>query len=185
MSISLISLDDAKSYLRVGATGQDARLQEIIQGATELAEKYTGKTWVQRTFTDVLSGGRTTLILTRRPVISITSVTEAARSLGAGDWTLDKHAGLLTRGVPLAPFRWIPGQANITVTYVAGVTDVPDDILTGVRRLIRHMWEDERGAGSAPRGGATTEWAEAWRNSSSIDRRAQELFDGEMTGGIA
>ncbi len=53
---------------------EDELLEHLINAATKKVEDYTGKAFINRTVTDTLSGGGDYLRLTRRPVVSIASV---------------------------------------------------------------------------------------------------------------
>src|SRR4051812_47839033 len=75
------------------------------------------------------------LVLARRPVVSVTSVTQTDSLLSETEYTLDGAAGILYRAnlagysytMPNGPYGWWP-CGNTVVEYTAGYATVPDDL---------------------------------------------------------
>lgn len=75
------------------------------------------------------------LVLARRPVVSVTSVTQTESLLSDTEYTLDAAAGILYRSnaagyyytMPNGPYGWWP-CGNTVVEYTAGYATVPDDL---------------------------------------------------------
>lgn len=78
-SSGLVSLDDVKTHLHIDLTDtdQDAELQGFIDAATPIIEDVVGPV-VGRVFTEWHAANGDLVLLRRRPVISISSVTEYA-----------------------------------------------------------------------------------------------------------
>ena len=66
-----------------------------------------------------------TILLSRRFVAAIVSVTEDGEALAAEDHELDAAAGMLTRREGGRAFCW---SGPVVVTYSAGFADVPEDL---------------------------------------------------------
>lgn len=86
-----------------------------------------------------------TLVLARRPVTEIVTVTEDGTALESGAWRLDAAAGLLRRRSADGPTLW-PCDSDIEVAYAAGWATVPDDLKLAAAKLAAVFWsEGERG----------------------------------------
>jgi hypothetical protein len=154
----LCSLPEARSECGVSSTAEDELLQRYVRVASSTCEQRT-RVWRRQTLTDVRDGGEHYVRL-RRPVISVTSVTETDVAVTSEGYVLDGRTGLLYRGTMLVPWRWTPGRANITVTYVAGAADgvVPEEIRQGVLMLVKHQWNSVRGGSGLPRQAGGDNW---------------------------
>jgi len=143
--MSVLTLTDAKEHLNISGSAFDAELQAFIDAA-EAAIGSDGKCGPLAPVakTERLSGGRKGLALRYTPVISLTSVTPANGT--AYDVTLldlDKRAGVVewTSGASFAPGKY-------DVVYQAGRATVPDDLMMGVKELVRHTWAASQRGGS-------------------------------------
>lgn len=151
--MSVLSLASARRHLNLAATTNDGELQEHIDAAeTAIAEKCGPLT--SQTVTERVRGGGLGLVLRQTPVVSLTSVTPVGGSAYAADsLDVDKSAGVI---------EWGNGQrfqsGRYDVVYQAGRADVPDALLMGVKELVRHTWETQRGSSARP-GSRTSESA--------------------------
>lgn len=152
----LVGIAEARSWLNISSADHDALILRAVSEATEVAEQWTGETFRRTTVTEQLDGGVRSLRLLRHPVIEVTEVIEDSAVLTSADWTLDASVGLLRRGGPTSCLRWSPGWQNITVTYVAGYTVIPDRILGGVEELTRHRFRAIRAGDDADEAYAQT-----------------------------
>jgi hypothetical protein len=144
----LLSLQDAKAYLGETGTQQDDEIRAFAQVATEVVESIVGPCTPQ-TFTEQVEAvaGSSVLLLSRRPVISVTSITSiwgvapvwltAAVQVNGSTGTVR----LLGQGYLGGPFYGGP----FTVVYVAGRTVVPDRFIHAAREMLRHLWTTQRG----------------------------------------
>lgn len=144
--LPLVSLADARAHLDMSSTTSDEELRRFLLSASDLAERWTGRTFRRQSFTETRDGGRAALLLGHLPVISVTSVTESGTARGAGDYTLDGPAGLLWRGSTTSGALWAPGTQNVEVTYVAGYAEPPPAAYELVLETTRQLWETQRGA---------------------------------------
>lgn len=147
----IVGLAETKDQLNISQadTSQDEELRRAIAGASAVVEDIVGVV-AQRSFVQTFSGrGTRALLLSRRPVISVTTVVEDALTLAATDYTVTEH-GVLTRVASLAAWRWPVGVYNIVVTHTAGRVIVPDNILEGTRDLIRVNFRPQLGGNRSP-----------------------------------
>ncbi len=145
----IISLDEARELLGVGIDSQrDGALRAELAATTKHVERATGRTYRRQTIVErhprIWAGStKTALILRRSPVASITSVTDNGATVDAALYDLDPF-GVLTRTSG-------PWLGPVVVTYVAGATVVPDDVLSVARQVLQHLWATRSGASGSPR----------------------------------
>lgn len=115
MSLSeyaLITLDQAKEYLRVDGDDNDGIIEILIEAATKKTEDYCSTHWVKRQVTETHIGdGKQNLNLYRMPVVEVDSVTIDGDEIT--DYTERLSVGRLYRTV------W-PSGSEIVVSYTAG-----------------------------------------------------------------
>lgn len=151
VSTWIVGLAETKEHLNIdqATTTHDEELRRTIAGVTLVVEDIVGIV-ARRSITEVRSGrGTSTLLLSRRPVISVTSVVENSVTLAASDYSVTEH-GVLTRLAGGTRWRWPIGVENIVVTTVAGRAAVPDNILDGTRDLIRVNFRPQIGGNRTP-----------------------------------
>jgi hypothetical protein len=154
--IGLISLDDARSVLRLraGNTSDDAMLQTIIESASKVVVDITGPMTVSQ-YTETFDGGVTTIVPSRAPIVRVVSANEyygtsvfalTEQPLGAQTsafgYTVDYLTGEITRrtfGGGTALFAF--GSKNISITYTAGRTQVPENVQLATKELVRHFYQ--------------------------------------------
>lgn len=121
------------AYLNLGATESATRgplLASIGTGVQAAIEKRTGRTWEPVVYTDTLDGnGRRMLYLPHDPVLEVTAVTLDSSDVLSRIVVSDRAGLVFTDGS-----LWSPGVANVSVTYRAGYSEPPDDLVeAGVR----------------------------------------------------
>jgi hypothetical protein len=143
--MSVLKLADAKRHLNITVSTHDGELQEHIDAAeAAIAEKCGPLT--AATFTERVRGGGTGLVLRETPIVSVTSVT----AVGGSAYDLDALDVDLSAGV----IEWGSGQrfaiGRYDVVYQAGRAEVPKDLLSAIKELVRHTWETQRGPTARP-----------------------------------
>jgi len=132
----LTTLATLKAELGISDNSQDAYLTALLAQQSAAVEAYCSRVFGRRAVTDTFRSDvrRARLVLSARPVISVTSVTEAGTVLTAADYEADSAAGLLLRldGAD-GPSCWAAGKT--VVVYQAGYVlpgepspDLPADI---------------------------------------------------------
>lgn len=152
-SNAFISLDEARSHLNLQSTVTDDELASFIEWACELAQEVADTQFARKTVVDVLNGNcARSLSLTRRPVLSVSSVTENGVALVATTgYTTDLRWGRLYRQTgTYYDSAWYEGRRNVSVTYVAGYQIIPPQVRFATLVILEHLWTTQRGA--APSG---------------------------------
>lgn len=144
----LLSLEDARRAVGVGVDAiRDEQLRDDLDAATASVERETGRRWRRTTITaeeHIVDCARAVL-LDASPVLAITSVTVDGVALTASDYVLRAAAGILTVA---GGGTW---SGTVEVSYTAGTSTPPDDVLRAVRLQLQHDVATRRGASGAPR----------------------------------
>lgn len=147
---AIVSLADAQAFLGAPRDSDAAQVQVWLDVASQAVELASRRTWRRQTVTESYDGGKPSLNLRKTPVASITSVTESGSAVSASGYVLDVNAGILHRGTTSGLSSWLPGVQNVTVTYVAGMTDIHPVVRAATLQLLRILWSDRNGAGQRP-----------------------------------
>lgn len=138
----LVSLADAQTYLGMHTDADAPTVRAVVNAATGVVERYCNRTWRRQTVTgEAHAGGKPAFTLRKHPASTITAVTENGAALAAADYTYDSVTGLLWR----EGGSWAAGPAAVTVSYVAGEADVPDEVIEAVLGTARSLVEERRG----------------------------------------
>src|SRR5687768_1844805 len=145
--ISMVGLAETKEHLNMAltTTTYDEELRRAIAGACAVAEGIVGAC-ASRTVTETFSGrGGNKIYLALAPVLSITSLTEDGATVAASGYSLAPKTGIVTRtgGLPV-------GDNNCVITYVPGRRVIPDNILEGVKDLVRANFRPQLGGNFSP-----------------------------------
>jgi hypothetical protein len=128
--------DTALAVIETRVAASIARVCRVPQGGVRVP------TLRSETLTEVfrLNASVCELRLSRRPIVSITSVVEDGTALDADDYETDDAAGLLRRlDGNDSPSRW--ASAKITVVYVAGWATVPDDLKLAAAKYVNALYQ--------------------------------------------
>lgn len=175
--VELVSVSDLRTQLSFPAsdTSKDDELAFYAAAAGEVVEGLIGGPWVNKTVTETIypsSGGRA-LVLQRKPLVSITSITDlqSGSAMSLTQLVLDKASGIVRQKL-MVPFYW---TGPFTVAYVAGHgTDVPARVNLAGRLIGQHLWDTRRGAVTRPSlGGQDTV---VTSSGYAVPRRALELL---------
>ncbi|NUR81001.1 MAG: hypothetical protein HOQ21_11220 [Dermatophilaceae bacterium] len=138
--MSVLTLAAAKSHLNITTTTDDAELQSVIDAA-EAAIAYRCGPLAPTSQTVRLSGGGPSLILPTAPVVSVESVTPVGgTALSMADMFVNKDAGTVSLALG-GTF----GAGQYDVSFTAGRSSVPADLLLAIKELVRHLWSTQRG----------------------------------------
>ncbi|HEV2597359.1 head-tail connector protein [Sphingopyxis sp.] len=162
-----VSLNEARGWLRLGPSLDDAVVAQLLRAATSICEAYIGQWLIVRTADEVLSLRGGAARPTARPVIAVEAVTllaadDAQTALGAADYRLVREPGGAVRLVIAAP-----GDADrVSITYRAGLADgvnaVPEAIRQGIVRMTQHLHDARDGAAATPPAVIAALW-QPWR----------------------
>lgn len=156
-STPLVDLSEVKAHLNIpdSDTSQDTELQGFIEAASVYIQNITGPITPQ-TLVETHSGGGSTICVFHPPILSVTSVVEYNASTGytltqatlgteAGSYAYtvdDPKSGVIRRRYSgNLVGRFIGGDHNIVVTYVAGQNSIPADIRLAVLQDIAGLFQ--------------------------------------------
>jgi len=166
-SLQLISYGDLVDQINISATDTttSARLRRFIQSATDVVQNITGPV-LPVTKTTYFDGGQSSVTLPYKWVKSITSVVEwwggatiytltaqtPGSSMGTFNYLWDTSSNSITRYAGGFPTSFFALENSVTVTYVAGMVTIPQDITDATGELVRHWWQN----GQQPRAAGFT-----------------------------
>jgi hypothetical protein len=181
---AMVNLADAKTQLNMDPASHaaDDELRDFIAAATGAAEAYKHEVIVRRTITDELefrsygyygySGYIQRFRVRSVPVISLTSV---ASWDGSITWDVTQMRARPSGLVRVMAGPPVTGLADIT--YIAGYQAIPANYKRGTLVILQHLWETQRGPGTAASGVIGSE--EHWRQPGeffSVPDKAKELL---------
>ena len=151
--VSVLSLADGKAALRITTTANDSKILRKIASIEADIERVIGGPIVTRQVTErvELSAGYTALVLRKRPIVSVVSITSVASggALSITDIDIDPVANIVRRklGWPFYGPYFQPLPA-MTVVYNAGLgTSVPPSIADAAENILQTQWAaTQRGA---------------------------------------
>jgi uncharacterized phiE125 gp8 family phage protein len=146
---ALVSLADAKAFLKITSSAEDSVIENFINRASSFANSYTQRLLLLRSNSEGYSGDNTdTLILKNYPITSIVDIRiddgsgDVPPSVSSDDYTMDTKGGIVKflNGV-FAP----KGFLNISVTYTAGyaLASVPATIQEAVLLYIASAYRSQ------------------------------------------
>lgn len=191
--MSVPTLPDVKAQLNITGAANDVLLNRYLDAALRLIEARVGPSSVQ-SFTEQHTVHGFGLNLTKRPVVSITTVTpqfDTYAAIAAADLAFDDRSGAV----------WRKDQGSLEgaweVTYDAGWATFPDNYHLATLVTVQHLWRTTRGGSRRPTQGATDDLSvtyagslgrigRAFGQSITLPAAALELLgDGLYYGGIA
>jgi uncharacterized phiE125 gp8 family phage protein len=153
-AVETVTLAEAKAYLRITHSDEDAALTLMVQAVRDTAERYMGRSLVRRGWRLLFENCvPIRLHCPMGPVLSVDSVSTYDREtnlttlVGSGDYYLSLGYDRITFIGQLSADR-------ITVDYYAGygtaATDVPPAIREGMLAHIAALYGDREGAAAMP-----------------------------------
>lgn len=134
-----VELSEAKNWLRVTDTSEDALVAQLIRGARELVETVTGRALITRTVQEtapcVLTSGALELGLA--PVQAVSAVVQV--DISGDETSIDPNDYWLDAARSRICWKSRPGQSRhgyFKVTYTAGFGDTPDLVPGALRTAI-------------------------------------------------
>lgn len=154
-----VSVDEAKLFLRVDTTADDALITSLVKSARQKGEELSRRAFITQTWKLVLNCWPDDWVLKmkRSPLQSVTSVTYIDWYQNSAVWT---DYLVDTNSVPgRIIFRSVPGVAllntgGIVIEFVAGygaaATDVPERFKDAIKALVGY-WYENRQTSDIPR----------------------------------
>lgn len=153
----VISLGEMKDFLRVDHDDEDSLILSLVMAATEYAQSYTNRQFVNATLKQYLDGfphDDDRIVLPRVPVVSVTSIQYTdedgdTQTVSSSNYVVsipDNAWGQITL---VDDASWPDDEADqadaVVITFVAGHgsnnTTVPDTAKTAIKMLAADMYE--------------------------------------------
>lgn len=148
LSGALISIADARAQINDAASFSSDELWRYIQAATEIINRKCGYT-ASTQFVETVAGradasGRTTIVLSRTPVLSVQSIVPQMQGLPSPDVTAvvdNPESGVIYLS------NWWQFYGPMVVTYTAGRGFVPAALQTACVLIVESFVQTQRGGG--------------------------------------
>lgn len=162
-----VSLNEARSWLRLGATIDDAVVAGLVRAATNICEAFIGQWLVIRGAEEALPLKNGAVQPSARPVVGIDGVAllfpgDDEVVLSEGDYRI----AIGRDGTASVTVNDPRGASRVRVAYRAGIAQgangIPEAIRQGVVRMTQHLHEARDGAGASPPAAIAALW-HPWR----------------------
>jgi uncharacterized phiE125 gp8 family phage protein len=150
-----LSVDEAKSHLRVDHTTDDTLIESLIKAATQIAERFQNRRYINQTWRltmDRFPDDGCAIEIPIGPLSSVTSITYtdsdgAAQTWGTSNYQVDTRS-VQGRIVPDPDTVYPTTEYNklnaVTVTFVVGYgassASVPENIRHAIRMIIGDLY---------------------------------------------
>lgn len=165
----LITVQEAKAFLRVNSVAVDAQVEALISGVESWAANYCGTSWTVRSSTDWLDGGVGFLSPSLRPLVLATSIYDFALGAPVDEavWSVMGEGVYYLRDGLAAD--WPVGRKRFRLSYYAGYNDgdavkmdgsvsAPRGLKLGVLAIIDRLYRVRGGNISQGVQGNTARW---------------------------
>ncbi len=132
-----VTLNQAKEWLKVEVSDDDAIITALIRAARRSCEGYCSKSFVERTVTAVLKNELGNIKLPYGPVNNIVSVSDSD-SAAITDYGIT--------GISDKRLSW-PVTSYVKIEYTAGYAVCPDDFVTAIKMRLTELYQNR---GDAP-----------------------------------
>lgn len=147
---SLLTVAELRAAVGISDASQDAVLTalgdraaaSIVRACAVVSVGATPPTLRQETLSETyrLKSHQNCLILSRRPVVTVSSIEVDDVALSATDYEVDASAGLLYRLCGDRIDTWSCGK--VVVVYSAGFDVIPDDLKLAASKLVAALWSE-------------------------------------------
>jgi hypothetical protein len=166
----LTNLNNAKDWMGLTASGDDALLTRLITAVSVGIQSWLNRTLASASYTETRNGtGTKRLVLSNYPVSAVASVTVDGVAVPSYNFVFDQY------GIELAGDVFPRGTGNVVVAYTAGYTEVPADIEQACIELVQLKYKRRLNpdVDSKTQGGETITFASSEMPKSVKDALAQ------------
>jgi hypothetical protein len=161
-SLALVSLTDAKAFLKITNAGEDTIIGDIVNHCSAWINKYCNRVFLETVWTEYHDGdsgnddydrsgalGHGVIMLRQFPVSAVSSMYEdtlhvfgTTTLVDAGNYYFNPDTGELT--LFNQRLRFIDGTQSIKVTYTAGypLASMPSDIQMACKLLAAYVYRN-------------------------------------------
>lgn len=147
--MALATLAQAKEFLGITGTDQDALITRLLDAATQYLETQTGRTLAQTTLTEYYDGDGDRTLFVASPPASFENY-GVDTYLKIDDVQIDEDAFVVHSGegrIVLDSAVFSRGDKNVEVKYKGGFATVPADLVQATIELAGAMLKRGRSAG--------------------------------------
>lgn len=162
-----VSLNEARGWLRLGATIDDAVIAGLVRAATNICEAFVGQWLLVRVAEESLPVGSGVVQLSVRPAVGVDAVTLLAD--GGAETVLapaDYRVTIVRDGTARLAIAFPGDKTRVRVAYRAGMAadanGVPEAIRQGIVRMTQHLHDARDGTGAGPPAAIAALW-QPWR----------------------
>lgn len=148
-----VSLDDVKTHLKISGSSEDTYLTQLIQAATEAAEKYTKRDFITKTYKQVQDVFFDTNAVRKSPNVAVLNIkyydTDNVQQTLSPSlyWAANYSQQLVIFAVDTSywPSTYSRPQAveiNFTAGYGAASTNVPAGIRQALLMIVALLYEN-------------------------------------------
>lgn len=146
-----VSLNEARSWLRMGTGTDDAVVAQLLRAATSICEAYVGQWLIVRRAEETSDLGRGAVRLSARPVVTVEAVTLLSPDDDETELTTsDYRLTIEPDGAARLTVAFPGDNVRVRVSYRAGMSEgvngVPEAIRQGIVRMIQYL-HDARDSG--------------------------------------
>lgn len=162
-----VDLNEARSWLRLGATVDDAVVAQLVRAATNICEAFIGQWLIVRAADETLPLDGRAIRLGARPVRMVDAVTLLVADGGALPRGEDAYRVSIARDGTASVAVHDRGDAVYArIEYHAGMAAqanaIPEAIRQGIVRMTQHLHDARDGGGAAPPAAIAALW-QPWR----------------------
>ena len=151
--MSAITVEQAKQFLQIGHSEQDAILTLLLEGLDDTVERLCNIKLSDADYEELVDGGGYGLRVENLPLNSVSSV-EGAESGSSESFKVVRSAIYRTDETE----RWTSGYHRYKVTYNGGYASVPPGLKIVMLQLLDRFYNNRGGLVQQSVAGYTTEW---------------------------
>lgn len=162
---ALVSLADAKTYLNIAGTSDDAKLEKVIDRASDLIEQHCQRPLKEATYTNLrLRGSDSPILRPRaRPINIVSAITIKVDGTTQTIWKQESDGDpanfdvIVGSGSPEMPngqrdhfYRagaWKASSSqpyNVLLSFTGGLATIPDDLQEAALLIVQKLWRDQQ-----------------------------------------
>lgn len=133
----LTTLPNAKAWLGVGTSGDDALLTRLVTAASQYIQAWLNRSIASASYTDTFDGtGKTKLMLGNYPITAVASVTVDGTAIPASTGPTTPGYVFTRTAIMLRSYAFSCGVQNVVIAYTAGYTATPPELEQACIELI-------------------------------------------------
>lgn len=147
----LTTLAILKTYINVGSTN-DTLLQQLLTSASAAIQGYCNRDFISKSYTKTFNGnGSNRMVLPDYPLSAVSALTISGVAVNAAASITSAGFYFYDNMIMLNGYAFGRGYGNITITYTAGFSPVPDDLVQACVGTVQYWLNDRQRGGEISR----------------------------------